>query len=1203
MNLENNLIAAYSNLDLHKVLSAHGINVAQNQYDNEVTAYFCPFCKGDKTPHFNINNGNRRGGIYNSLQFSCPKRKITGYGAIELEAAISGRKASGEGLIEVLNSLSAIFSETEARELKEENRNGFTSLCNPQQAFTYEVMDDFTPEGLNALGCVVKRMYEEQSGSRVGVEQDGSPVFRYSFGLSFEKEYAEESNFDTERLHREFNLYQLKSYTTKKFWENKQEVSLKREAHALFPIFAFIYTAKTSGGKEAKWGQIIQPEWSKEDNNRPGQGNFYFYTGGLNVHKVNRKLLGDMVCDNVFDGKLVKDAVNTVGTEEVLKLTKWVANDDKEDENDADEIEVDLDPEAVRVENVILCKDGLNAVNAYYHLNACKDSHPYNTNLDSAFFHVVWMADYSTDFSTYMFSLLQKLATNKFLMFDIDNFGKKKSFQICKRFTKFRMAFLPERLKDSPERYIGRRYVPCRDIRSFFAEYRLSEEENYGYEHDINLLFLSCFTSALPIEPLVYCEKRDKKTGKLLEYFYKLDSACLWQFMATEGYCREVEHDSSDNIGRFLHIDGPFVKELDVKSLLAATTTTLSNFAQRTARPGTEDFRKMSNAIINAREIAEKTAVNLPEMDVDYRSGYGPKLDHFFYKNGVLEITPDNISFKSYNEIDFCVDRAEILPFDFIMPCSKSDAPFSISENPEYKLRMEGLENHRRDSAHYSQEALKMEEQEIMIWAQRNRWVFDFGGKDEKDWWQPMQVLRCFANEEYEKEEDLIRNGEVFPEEDRKTLLGHLANIIYSMGRPLFRYKGGGTNFMPYITENGVSKEGRSEGGSGKSVFVNIFMGCAGKVFRVDGRKLKVDGDITLELANYIHHGHRLIHWEDYAKGMPIDPLFNFITSGFQYRKRHKDESRVLLKESPGHVVTSNYQQTYDDPSASGRVVPTGFSHRFNRGDIRKNKPARKISDIMPGLRDDPEDMDIMLRSQIAYICAMAVQFCMRTTDRVLPPMDDLNYRSRVASMGARFMDWAERFFAKSYVLNCPIDMDTIFDEYVEFCESSEDKKSKFAISAFKGKIEEYCGDIGIVVLPDVCFSSDTDRKKGYMRVKAWCKEIYFDDEKTWGKGAKKEIRVLKQSNKCLFFCKKGEEPIDNAAVKELCKEYYKKPDPEPILDPDDEPVVLTPEEIEKWDIYMGRKQGRYRSSTLAPAAETAEMKPGEAAPKEELPF
>ena len=139
----------------------------------------------------------------------------------------------------------------------------------------------------------------------------------------------------------------------------------------------------------------------------------------------------------------------------------------------------------------------------------------------------------------------------------------------------------------------------------------------------------------------------------------------------------------------------------------------------------------------------------------------------------------------------------------------------------------------------------------------------------------------------------------------------------------------------------------RAEGGSGKSLFVNLFMGCSGKIYRVNARNLRPDSDIALSLDKFEPRVHRVVHWEDWPNGLKIDPLYNYLTSGFTYRHRHNDSIYVPFTESPGHVITSNYQQTYGDPSASGRVVPTGFSHCFNRGDVRRNKPERKVSAVM----------------------------------------------------------------------------------------------------------------------------------------------------------------------------------------------------------------------------------------------------------------
>lgn len=1201
---ENTMERIY-NADLLLIMNHHGHQPVSRQTDMRNTVFSCPF-HDEKTPSFKISKGHKRGGPYNSPQWKCFGGCPGGYGAVELEARLSGIEPKGEGFIQVIQSISRICN-IPIEEMKDENANGIVEYVTAQKEYTFDLYEEFTIEGLRTLGCQSRRLYNEVDGGRKAIVKDGKPVYRYSFGSGYEKKNAQETNFDPQRITREFHLYQVRSYTTETFHRKSDNApfSIKRTATQFFPIFVYIYEAKNHKGELCQWGRIYQPEWRKTPQDNADRRFSFFYTGGLNKQLVDVNFYGDAVAMRVFSGESVVQAVKSVGTGEEYKNTRKITVTDTDNGSKKEE-DREIPEKDIRATNVIVLSGGSDGMNAYFHLNSIRDTYHYDEHLRDTFFHVVWPNSETGEITTYMYTQLGKLATNKFLMFDLDNTGKRETLKICKRHTELRAAFLPSRLCDCAKEYKGGVYKTSKDVKSFFSNYSMSSEERDGYDGDLNRLFLSCFTAALPLEPLVYKEKKDKKTEAVTEYWYKLDSACLWLFMAAEGYCREVDHESSDNIGRFIHLDKCFVKELDVKSLLAATGSALSSFAQRIARPGTDDYRKMSNAIIDAQQIAEKSAVNLPEMDIDYRSGYGPELDHFFFRNGVLEITPKDIRFKTYEQVNFCVDRLEIMPFDFQMPCTKDDIPFTITENPEYRKKLSDLEEHRKDIKNYTQDMLKHEEQEIVVWSQRNKWLFDFGSKPISEWWQPLQVLRCFANEEYEKEEELRRTGESFTEDQERNLLGHLANIIYSLGRPMFRYKGGGTNYMPYITENGVSKEGRSEGGSGKSVFVNVFMGCACKVLRINSRNLKPTDDISLQLANYTHHCHRVVHWEDWGQSLPLDPVYNYITSGFEFRDYHKKSKRVQLKDSPGHVATSNFQQTYEDPSASGRTVPTGFSHRFNRGDTRRNKPEQKISTVMPGLRDDAEDIDIKLRSQIVYIDAMAIQFCMRSGSRVLPPMEELNNRSRTAAMGVRFMEWAERFFSNDWAFNAPIDFDAIFSDYVELCESSDDKKTKFAPAAFRSKIEEYCADMGYECNPDVCYSSKTDKQKKFMRVKTWCKEIYFDDEKVWGKDKKKEIRVMKQSNRCLFFCKKGSIPVDNVEVKRLCKEFYKQPDPEVYLDPDGNPVALTEEEQEQWSVYMNKKQGVWRPlAANVPNVDTpaAEEKPGEVNPQQPLPF
>ena len=1208
------LLNPIDNAPLDTLLTYFKVQRRSEQPEADWTLYFSPWHK-DRI--LRVSNGHRKGGLYAAPLWEVADSTAAkqGYGAMSLVARLMGVPNDAANRRRIIGTICTVC-DIRAPWLADECRNGVTTLVNGQKEVTVTVADEFSVEALQAMGCRVERVYRETSaGKRIAVTTaDGKPVFRYSFGADFGKQGVREANFDPTDLHRTFGLYEVASYTTKQFWHEGQQVSKERKSHPLFPIFAIVRTAADEEGTERQWGEVIQPEWHGNEGKGCERSRFVYYAQGLDAFRANSPIMGDEVVRLMLTGSNAVEAVEQCATGEVLVTTKMVDSTDENGKKTQEE--VDLKPEEVRLTNVAIFADALDAVCAYYALNSVSRTHKYNPHVKDIFYHCAWPLDGDKSLQGFGMAELKRIATNRYLMFGSDTLGKRNAFRICKQHTAVRMATLPDRLAEYHRVYRGDRLQAATDIRAFFTSYRLTEEEQMAYDGDLALLFLSFFTKALPIEPLVYKPTIDKKTGAVKDYEYRVDSACLWPFMATEGYCREVNPNSSNIIGRYIKIDGCFVKELDAKSIVAAAQDALKDYAQRMSRPGTEDYRKMVNAIITSRDILESKASNLPVMSIDYRSGYGPKIDHFFYRNGALRITPDEIKLIPYNQVDFCVDKGEILPFDFQMPCAKGEEPFSITENPEYAERVATLEAHRRDTDNYTQAQLQEEERELQVWAQMNRWQFDFRGRAVKDWWTPLQVLRCFANEEHEEEARLQRDGQEFSDDQERALRARMANLIYSLGRPLFRYRGGGSSYMPYITENRTNGNNRAEGGSGKSLFVNVFMGCSGKVYRVNSRNLRPDSDITLMLDKYEPRTHRVVHWEDWPNGIKIDPLYNYVTSGFEFRQRHKDTIRVPLAESPGHVITSNFQQTYEDPSSSGRVVPTGFSHRFNRGDVRKNKPQQKVSDVMPGLRDEPEEMSIELRSQIGYINALAVQFCMKTTERVLPPMGELNRRSQTKQMGDVFVEWAEEFFSKEHVFLCPIDINTIFTEYIERCESSEDKKNKFSKATFRSKVEEYCGDQGYVCNPAVCLGGKAPSKKSYMRVKAWVKSVYFDDESVWGPGKRKPIRELRQSDSCLFFVKSETEAnaLTEEDIKRLRKEYYAKPDPDPCIDPETgQPYVLTDDEKLDWEIYMLKKQGNYAKASRLDAerngvpdkhTHTPKHKTGEAEIRQEdLPF
>lgn len=1193
------LLEKIDNVSMDSLLTYFRVARHKEQVTDGWTTYFSPW---NKRMVFRVSDGRMLGGLYASSRWEevGGVEENRGYGAISLVARLLGVDNVRGNRFMICRTISKILG-MRIPWLEEENRNGFVEMTDPVVSTEAFLREDFSIEALEALGCTARRLYtEDAGGSRVPLTGPDGPVFRLSFGPGFEKRGKEETNFDPERLHRDFGLYEADGYVTRKFWENRLEVSRIRKSHPLFPIFVFTQETK---GSSCGIGEVWQPDWNGPIG-KGCDGRRFVYSSASMRSKGVMSVDGDAVCRLVMAGEDVPSAVEAADTGEKLVTTRMM---EEEDENGKRrQTEVDLSPSEVRVGNAVICQDALSAVRIYYALNTLSENYSYDPGLRGIFFHVLWRTSKS-EWKNFDFSLLGRISTNLYIVYNTDKESCREAFKVCRMNPDVRMARLPENMSRMFRVFSDGVIKPAVSVRDFFSAYCMSEDERVLYNSDKNLMFLSFLTGALPVNPFIRKGGTDRKTGKDRTE-YRIDSACLWQLMAASGYCREVDSDSSDLVGRYMHMDGCFVRTLDARSIIVAATECLREYARRWAFPGTEDFQKMMQAVSACRDITDLRATSLPVVTSDYRGGYGEKLDHFFYRNGALRITPDEIRFVPYSQVTFNVDKTEILPFDFCMPCVRGEEPFRIFENPEYQERLSRLEEHRKDTENYTQLQIQQEESELQLWSQTHRWQFDFKGKKPEEWWQPLQVIRCFANEEYEKETELHRGGESFSEEQERVLYSRMANIIYSLGRPLFRYRGGGTSYMPYITENRNSMNDRAEGGSGKSLFVNVFMGCSGKIYRVNARNLRPDSDIALSLDKFEPRVHRVVHWEDWPNGLKIDPLYNYLTSGFAYRHRHNDSIYVPFSESPGHVITSNYQQTYEDPSASGRVVPTGFSHCFNRGDVRRNKPERKVSAVMPGLRDDPQDMDLELRSQIAYINALAVQFCMNTPSRVFPPMGDLNERSQKKAMGDMFIIWAKDFFSHDHVFLCPIDLKTVFSEYIDLCDTSDDKKNKFSANTFRKKIMEYCADNGFVCNPDVCLNSVTERRNGYMRVKAWCRTVYFADETVWGPGRRKEVRELRQSQQCLFFVRTEEEAgkMTHERVSELLKEFYRKPDPAPCVDPETgRPYELTEEEQADWEIYMLKKQGNYaRASKLSAERENSSpVMKGEAPEDGNLPF
>lgn len=1193
------------------------------QKDDTTVVCLCPLCKSDASPHFVIYKDIRkRGGMYGTPveRWKCRKTGRTGYGAIELHAAITGRGAwrrenehspytflcEGEDLRHVLLELcekayggtsrpkEEVMDEIRAKYPELLMRDYRTVAERPQEDVGVEIKTDFTPQDLAALGC--------------STWVDSHNNVCYGFDTPNK---SSDWHFSPSQLHEDFKLYAVDRVSMPAVIRGGEAVSEVIHSTPWNPMFVCLVDDVPDSDEDyaeyRQAGAIIRPAmdippmvFSNSDEHTAA--------------KIGRWLAGDKVFTRALGLRTpettgVCRAIKDLDPDEADSLTTTrmrtiVGEDGKEKEE-----EEDIPAAEWKALSVIYCKSAQDAVASYYHLKALR--HTYPKSKTNRWVHVAWSFG-SGGFTSVHYKKLSRFAEKIYTFYPASIREEQEARRISCRHRNILRASLPETFGEKAHLAMSRIYCrPACSIRDFFLVYQMLPGEAYQYDGEINNFFSTRISSALSSMPLERKVKTNKQ-GEVKETYYVINPATIWEFMASAGYARDVREGTSDKIGRYVHIDGPFADELNAPSMVQATVNSLISYARLLSDSfplGNDEYELMVQAIRRAnKEVNEKTIASLPAVRLNYSDAYGREVDHFYYENGALRITPDSISLIPYDKIDFNVEQGEVMPWNVSMP---KNLPFSIYENPEYRERKDRLATKYQmkdllGRPSYTLSQLSQEENELALWAQTHRWIVDWKGKSEADLCPPLRVLRGFANEDWEQEQNLIHEGRSFSKEEQMSLDNRFANLLFCLGRALWRYRESKSNCVSYLLENEVTLENRAEGGSGKSTFVYIFAGCAGHVLNIDCRDLAQNRELAVNLADYRHRIHRIVHWEDTPPGFNLSKLYNFVTAGFSVRAMYHDRVSIPLAESPGHIVSSNYPITELSDSTMRRICMGGFSHRFAGQNIIKNKSARYISDIMPDFNaTNPERLSPASRNQIIAICALAVQFVMRYDEKVDAQKQYVEQRILAQSLGDSFLRFARVFFAQEHVYGTPQDLDSMLEEYKSvYAEASKNKNDSFSPKAFKRRVLDYCETTNILMNPEQLFRRNNGSvlkkaaETNYFAHQAWCTRVYFSGP-DWENDttiAPKQIRELARTEHAVYFYRKGKEaiPADNDELMAQYRVFVTQPDPAPVLDDAGNPVILTEDEKLRWRNYLDGKQ-RLRMAPPSP--------PPTPGPEPPLPF
>lgn len=1197
------IINQLANLDM-----AFLVKPANEQHIANQTACFCPFCQkkaddgvddnadtpAQQTPHFIIYN-NERGGLYDgvgvddnnqaehgALRWMCTKTGKSGYGTLELYAAMRNLPMHGASLLRLCHDLVVrVYGDNEKTRAKWPMlfaKMDYRTIA-PQTIETFSFLPkvDFNPQELAALGCDVTMV-------------KGIPQF--GFG----------KDFSTTMLNDDFRIYAVDKVTLPNVVRNGQLASEVIYGTPWNPLFVCFAT------------DVIAPQGSCGCFFRPAmqQDPIVFSTcEDHSVRKVSKWLMGDKVFTYAMDHRsnnstAVHSAIEKLQPDEPYTETKeiWVENETKEGapkgtyHSEEEPIEVG----DIKAQNIVFCRTPEDALSIYYAMRSLRNDKAQDGHFQKyCWYHVAfslgrrnfwyiergqWRQE-KLDFNAVQYQKMKRFAERVIMLYPNDIASQRDCGAIATKYCDICYATLPDGFRSRYNQRWNWLYgCSPRSVRDYLMCYHMDDADNFKFDHDIRLPLYSRLRGANNTDPFEIEYPRDPRSGKPKPPTCKVSPTKVWLFMTCHGYYRMIDPESTDLVGQYIHLDRCFVEYIDQKSIIQATKKQLLQFTEQSWRHNDQERKMMSDcANLIDKNFSEKSAGGLQGMVIDFTESFDAHTEYFFFRNVALKITPETIMPVSYEKLNFFIPALAKKPYDFTMRVF--NPPFVISESQEYKDRVAAIAQQEAQvnedgSPVFTRAEIEQKKKDLEEWSHTYQWQVDWRGKQEKELWAPLRVIRGCSNVLWRRERDAIRNKEPLTKEEQAIIDSHFANMISCIGRVCYRSWADMTTICPYLLEDEVKDEKQASGGTGKSMMINILVNSAVNVLHIDLKKYKTEDKAQFALTDILKYPgkYRVVHWEDKPSNFSVEYFYNIVTSGSQVERKFGDPISLNLDNSPINVISSNSQLNNAAGSTARRFPLVSFSDRFAGANPMLHELERSPKDLMKSLAGSPEKIAERDRNQIIYICALAVQFIMRYHTFAIAPQKNVQRRLMVREMTENSVNYFEWFFSRNDVYGVPICADDMFNEFMrDWADASEGKSKEYSRATFKKKIRKYCEHMGITCNPDNLLVGEDNKRHGCFKLRAWITEEYFVGRE-WENDDSVEpklIRRVKTSKHVYFFFRSGKDHIPESydELKRIAKEYVEGPDPLPYRDDDGNIVTLTTEEEERWKAFTSRKQGR----------------------------
>ena len=310
-------------------------------------------------------------------------------------------------------------------------------------------------------------------------------------------------------------------------------------------------------------------------------------------------------------------------------------------------------------------------------------------------------------------------------------------------------------------------------------------------------------------------------------------------------------------------------------------------------------------------------------------------------------------------------------------------------------------------------------------------------------------------------------NGSRLYEEEIQEQIQNLMNKIFAIGYLIHTFKLPSRAKALWIMENKIIEEGTSNGGTGKSFFVESLRKLGFIEYaQCNGRDKKLtDNSHFLER---VKSSTDVLFIDDAAEDIDFDAFYSMITSGMIINPKGKQSVQIDFKESPYVVFTSNFPPPRMDSSTDRRLLPLVYSDYYHGKSIDNDYHETR------SIRDDFGNRDLMdydytedeYNKDINFVMD-CMQYYLYMADKgivVKPPMDNVYKRVHQKDMGKTFEEWADTYFKiQQGHFDVSIVKSELYENYLKYIGSKGKAKT---ITNFKKALKAYASFNGYVFNP-----------------------------------------------------------------------------------------------------------------------------------------